>query len=69
MKTKQKYPSQFKTWKVFVHIVQKLLNAEPGARIELAESIAKQHLNPYSDLWRRVANTALRMVAWIETHG
>lgn len=70
MRKQQSYPSQYEIWNIFTTIVCKVLNADYKDRVGIAEAEARARLGEtYSDLPERLANSALRLVAWMETWG
>ncbi len=68
MRKDQRYPSQHEVWNIFTTIVCKVLNTEPKDRVRVAEAEARARFGDvYSNLPERVSNTALRLVAWMES--
>jgi hypothetical protein len=57
-------------WKVFMRMVSKAYSAPPSQRVRIVEEIMNRDLRPYlfSNVPTRIANTALRVVAFMEAH-
>ncbi len=57
-------------WKTFLRMVSRGLNSAPKDRVGVVHQVMKEELEPYlhNEAPERIANTALRLIAFMETH-